>query len=365
MRTLLKIAKYVLIITTVLVVLAIGSLFAMRTWSQHVKAEAFAIRSANGVDEAGYVNIGGIAQWIQARGQNRDNPILLCVHGGPGATLSPLTELFLGWEKDFTVVQWDQRGAGKSLSASGAAIAETMSVDRMTRDGIEVAEYLRTHFHKDKIILLGHSWGSILGINMSKRRPDLFHAYVGTGQASDLPRGIEMEYGRLLEQAQTAKDQKNLQALRQIGAPPFDTEQKIGVFFGAVDKYRPPSDRVALEAMIRSASPITPPPNFSLRDAFDRFKGFTQVPTLRLYKEMLGTRLASLGPNFDIPMVFIQGTDDNITQAALAEEYFKTINAPHKEMVLLEGGGHFAFAGMGDRFLKELVTRVRPKSIKQ
>ena len=84
------------------------------------------------------------------------------------------------------------------------------------------------------------------------------------------------------------------------------------------------------------------------------------VPTVGLYIEMLSTRLDSLGPNFEIPIFFIQGTEDNVAQASLAEDYFKTINAPHKKMVLLEGGGHFAFLSMSDRFLKELVTLVRP-----
>ena len=83
--------------------------------------------------------------------------------------------------ENFTVVQWDQRGTGKTLETTGPAIADTMSVDHMTRDGIEVSEFVRNHLHKDKIILLGFSWGSLLGVHMAKQRPDLFYAYVGTG----------------------------------------------------------------------------------------------------------------------------------------------------------------------------------------
>lgn len=358
MRTIFKIGKYIFVCIIAVLVLAIAVLLSLRTYSQHQNTKAYAIHAPNGIDEGGYVKIGGIEQWIQIRGQDRNNPVLLCVHGGPGGTLSPLTKLFIPWEKDFTVVQWDQRGAGKTLKSTGASIASTMSVDRMAQDGIEVAEYLRTHLHKDKIIVLGHSWGSILGITMAKRRPDLFNAFVGTGQVSDLPRSLGLDYAHLLQQARAAKDQAAVRALTEIGPPPFDTRHKLEVFFGGVDKYAPPSDRVAFEAIGRTL--MSPPPDYSLRDTLDRYQGFMNVPGLSLYNEMLSTNLTALGPDFDIPIFFIQGTDDNVAQTSLAEEYFKTIRAPHKEMVLLEGGGHFAFLSMAGRFLKELDTRVRP-----
>jgi pimeloyl-ACP methyl ester carboxylesterase len=362
MRTVLKIGKYISVSIVVLLVLAIGALLSLRTYAQHSNAKAYAIHTPNGIDEAGYVNIGGIEQWVQIRGQNRDNPVLLFLHGGPGGTLSQLTSVFIPWEKDFTVVQWDQRGAGKTLKSTGASIAETMSVDRMTKDGIEVAEYVRTHLHKEKVILLGHSWGSILGINMAKRRPDLFDAYVGTGQVSDLPRSLEIDYANLLQQAKTAQDQKTSLALAEIGPPPFDNRHKLQVFFGSINAYPPASDQLAVEAIQRTLT--SPPPNYSLLDAYHTYQGYMKVPTVRLYNEMLHTNLASLGPDFAIPIFFLQGTADNLTPASLASDYFKTINAPHKEMVLLDGGGHFAFVSMADRVLNVLDTRVRPYAIR-
>jgi pimeloyl-ACP methyl ester carboxylesterase len=145
-----------------------------------------------------YVKIGGIDQWIQIRGQDRDNPVLLCLHGGPGATWLPLTAVFAPWEKDFTVVQWDQRGAGKSLEASGPSIASTMSIQRMADDGIELAELLRAHLKKEKILLLGHSWGSILGVHMVLQRPDLFYAYVGTGQVAQMTRSRHIAISQVI-----------------------------------------------------------------------------------------------------------------------------------------------------------------------
>ena len=129
-----------------------------------------------------YVKIGGIDQWIQIRGEDRGNPVILFVHGGPGRSTIPISSGWQPWERYFTVVQWDQRGAGRTFRMTGEPIAATMTLAQMTQDGVEVAEYLRAHLHKDRIILIGHSWGSFLGIHIVKRRPDLFHAFVGAGQ---------------------------------------------------------------------------------------------------------------------------------------------------------------------------------------
>src|SRR6266851_1301855 len=171
MRKVLKVTLWSLL---AVIVVGLATLTGMRAYRQHVNAQAIAIHAPSSIDEAMYVSIGGIEQWIQIRGEDRANPVLLILHGGPGGSWRHLTPLFLDWEKQFAIVQWDQRGAGKTLESTGAGIASTMSVDRMAADGIEVAEFLRKHLHKDKVILLGHSWGSILGIRMAKARPDLF-----------------------------------------------------------------------------------------------------------------------------------------------------------------------------------------------
>lgn len=204
------------------VVVGIASLLAFRAYRQHLNEQAIAIRSPAGIEEAKYVTIGEIEQWIQIRGQDRSNPVILCLHGGPGGTWLPFTTLFLPWEKDFTIVQWDQRGAGKTLESTGPAVASTMSIERMAQDGIELAEYLRTHLRKDTIIVLGHSWGSILGTRMVRERPHLFAAYVGTGQVSDMPKSQQWSYDKLLERARTARDGRALETLAEIGRPPFD-----------------------------------------------------------------------------------------------------------------------------------------------
>ena len=156
-------------------------------------AQQFAINLAKGIDEASFISIGGIEQWVTIRGQDRANPVLLVLHGGPGDVTNPWTfALFAPWEKHFTVVQWDQRGAGRTFSRTGPTVAPTMTLDRMAEDGFELLDYLRKHLGKDKIIVVGHSFGSIIGLRMVRARPDLFYAYVGTGQVADSTRNYSV-----------------------------------------------------------------------------------------------------------------------------------------------------------------------------
>ena len=358
MRFILKIGKILAAVVAV-TVLAVTALFlSFRAYQQHTNAKAFEIHTPNAINEAGYVRIGGIDQWVQIRGQNRDNPVLLCVHGGPGGTWLPVTRLFIPWEKEFTVVLWDQRGAGKTLKATGPAVAATMSVERMAQDGIELAEHLRTRLGKEKLVLLGHSFGSVLGVRMIKLRPDLFYAFVGTGQVNDLPRSLTREFARLQERARAAKDAETLRTLEMIGPPPFKNLKQVAAFFDCAGKYQPASDDAALNAMKRSLT--SPPPDYSLRDEVNRFRGFMAVPPWALYNELLSTKLTSLGSEFKVPVVIIQGALDTVTPLVDAEEYFASLSAPQKEMAVLADGGHFAVWSRADAFFKELVSRVRP-----
>jgi pimeloyl-ACP methyl ester carboxylesterase len=352
-----RFAKFLLLGVLALIAAAIVALLGLRAYLQHDTARTLAIHAPDGIEESMYVRIGGIDQWIEIRGQDRRNPILLCLHGGPGGTWTPLTALFQPWEAQFTVVQWDQRGAGKTLESTGDPVAATMSIRRMADDGIEVAEYLRRHLHQDRIVLLGHSWGSILGVDMARRRPDLFLAYVGTGQVSSMPASLQSGYTDVLRKAREAHDSRALDELEKIGAPPFDGMDKVATYFRYLGAYAPASDRMAESELGRLAFRA---PNHSLWDLYNRIRGFTRVPTWSLYQAMLSTDLESQDLRFEIPVFFFQGSEDMITPAPLAREYFDRIEAPRKEFVLLEGGGHFAVWAMPERLLRELLARVRP-----
>jgi proline iminopeptidase len=136
----------------------------------------------NAVEETGFVSIGGIKQWVSVRGQDKENPILLFLHGGPGFTVSPVSYFYMRhWEEYFTVVQWDQRGAGKTYVQNSSQTEQSFNVDTMVGDAEELVNYLRKKYKKKKIILMGHSFGSLLGVKLAQKRPEscFFYFWIG------------------------------------------------------------------------------------------------------------------------------------------------------------------------------------------
>ena len=134
------------------------------------------ITTPNGIQEQYATPIGGLRQWLTIRGEDRANPVILFVHGGPASPVTPsLWQFQRPLEEYFTVVDWDQRGAGKTFAeASPDAIAPTLTIERYVDDAIEVAEHLRTHLGQRKVILVAHSWGTIVAMQAALKRPDLF-----------------------------------------------------------------------------------------------------------------------------------------------------------------------------------------------
>ncbi|QOZ27012.1 alpha/beta fold hydrolase [Bradyrhizobium sp. CCBAU 51753] len=350
----------VLGIAAVLIAAAAAGL-GYRAWRQQVAAEILAIRSPNGVQEGRYVVLGGIQQWIQIRGEDRGNPVLLFVHGGPGSSTLPISSGWRPWEKYFTVVQWDQRGAGRTYGMTGDTVAPTMTLERMTQDGVELADYLRRHLRKDRIILVGHSWGSFLGVHIVKQRPDLFYAYVGTGQVvgrATFEKAFENTIARLQALAQSANNREALAELAPIAANPVANPDNRLV----ADRW---SKALALPPdAFRPAGPVPPlfMPDFSLLDWYNRRSGtaFSAKYLRGRVSPMFQRDLVALGLEFRVPVILIEGDADDITPSGPAEQYLKQITAPHKEFVPVRGAGHFIPFDRPDQFLDELVARVRP-----
>jgi len=144
------------------------------------------IVAPHGVQESYKTRIGGIDQWINVRGQDRANPMILFVHGGPASPITPTMWQFQRpIEEFFTVANYDQRGAGKTYGESDpAVVGETIRIARYVDDLIEVAEHLRGRYGQQKLVLMAHSWGTVISMAAALKRPDLFHAYVGIGQTN-------------------------------------------------------------------------------------------------------------------------------------------------------------------------------------
>lgn len=350
-RVIQRVALGLLALAAAILVLAFG----YRAWRQNENARALAITSPNGIDEAAFVKIGGIDQWLTIRGENRANPVVLILHGGPGGAMSMMSILFRSWERDFTVVQWDQRGAGRTYGRNGTD-EKPMTAERMTRDGIEVAEYLVERLRKKKIVLLGHSWGSELGVLMAKRRPDLFHAYVGTGQVVAKEEKEEILYARLMKRLEAAHDRDGIVRLQAIGPPPYKSEDDLEAERAIQGRFDVPSEKGFFSMIIRV---LLFSPDTSLGDLYEYNQG-RHFAGDSLYKELLGYDARKLGSRFDLPVFIFNGDHDLTTPADLAKAWFDTLEAPKKEFVILRGGGHSALMTMPDIFLAELKARVRP-----
>jgi len=315
----------------------------------------YTITTPNGIDQGSYVDIGGLRQWITIRGEDRTNPVLLFLHGGPGDTTNPWSyAVFRSWFKMFTVVQWDQRGAGRTLGINGASSVGMVTIARMTRDGIELAEYVRKTLQKDKIVVVGHSWGSILGVLMVKARPDLFYAYVGTGQVVDSARSYAVAYEGLLKKAASLGDLRAVQELKEVGPPPYPdgrgyaVQRKWSNLFQGAD--------VFLASMVGLAMSA---PGYMLKDLNDWVDG-QGVSGQALVPQINALDAKTLGGDFAVPVFVFQGAEDFTTPTSLAHDFVRSIRAPRKAFVSIEGGGHFAVFMKSDVFLKELVARVRP-----
>jgi len=321
-------------------------------------ARDYAFATANGIDEGRYVTIGGIEQWITIRGEDRRNPVLLFLHGGPGDATNPWGyAAFRSWLKTFTVVQWDQRGTGRTLGKSGPSVAPTITIDRMTQDGIELAEMLRRTLQKDKIVLVGHSWGSILGVMMAKARPDLFSAFVGTGQLGDPQRNYAAAYDALLEHATRVGEARAVRELKDVGPPPYADGRGYGVqrkwsnLFEGADFFIASMVGLALDA-----------PDYRPHDIKDWFDGQV-LSAERLVPQTSATSALTakaLGGDFAVPVFVFQGAEDFTTPTGLARAFVQSIRAPRKAFVAIPDGGHFAVFIKRDAFLHELVARVLP-----
>lgn len=190
------------------------------------------------IHEEGFVRIGGIQQWVTIHGQDRSKPAILMVHGGPGNPMTPYAHpYFQAWEKDFVIVQWDQRGAGMTYGASPPAEGEHLSVERLRDDGIEVAAYAARRLGKRKLILMGGSWSSILGTHMAKARPDLFYAYVGSSHLARSADNLKASYDRTLGLARAGGDQDAIGKLEALGPPPWTNPRAFGIVRRITRKY--------------------------------------------------------------------------------------------------------------------------------
>jgi alpha-beta hydrolase superfamily lysophospholipase len=310
------------------------------------------------VDEKGYVAIGGIEQWVSARGDSCASPVLLVVHGGPGNPLSPYAEALYGaWSRDYIVVHWDQRGSGKTYGRSKPKEGEALTLRRLTEDGAEVASYAARHFGKKQVALFGSSWGSLLAVNMLKSRPELFSAYMGTAQIVGYRQNQSASYARTKQKVAAAGDQAALAVLDSVGAPPWTDPRSFGKVRRIIRKYEAQATTPAPRAWWTPAAEYATPQYQADYEAGEDYS-FLNFVGLKGDGMFSQADLAALGPDFAMPVFILQGEEDLLCTPEVTRAWYATLRAPLKELIMVPRAGHDPNPDMiaaQTRVLKELI----------
>lgn len=327
-----------------------------------VVADARKIVVPGGIDRSQKVRIGGIEQWINIRGTDPRNPVLLVVHGGPGYVAMPMSWWSAhGWEEFFTVVQWDQRAAGKThLLTPEKDIAATLTPERMIADVEEMVTWLRKDLGKDKIFLLGHSYGSYLGLEVARKHPQWLHAYIGVGQAADM---LESERRGWRSTLALAERDGNAQAVRELkalapyaapGHPPtieqIYAQRKWLQHYGGTMAYR--QDNRADSGLAKLS------PDYSDDEARAIWKG-NDFATPILLPQLMSEDLSTI-KTLDCPLILLLGRHDTNVNSDVGAEWFAQVRAPQKSLVWFEHSAHMPMTEEPGKFLLALVQQARP-----
>jgi len=294
------------------------------------------------IDEGVFVEIGGAFQWLTLRGADRANPALLIV-GGAGFGYAALAPFFAEWERDFTLAYWDQPGAGFTFARSGA---EVESIAQLVDNGCAAAAAACARLHVRRLALLCFSAGTIVGLQMLKRRPELFSAYVGSGQVVDWRRQDALSYELLLRRARGRHDAAMLQELESIGPPPYADAQADAIkskYAGELTAREAPAV-ATLRSLMGAALQGVPAGASYLAAGLawpePMLRTFMAYTSLRA--DIVAFDARRLGSLFEVPMFFLQGADDVFTVSSEVERYARELVAPCVEYVPIEGAGHAA-----------------------
>lgn len=306
------------------------------------------------------IPLGGQLQKIHIKSLDENNPVLLFLHGGPGvcnrhAVFSLHSDLL----DTFTVATWDQRGSGGSYFSTKE---ETLTVRQLTDDANELVLWLCNRFNKEKIFIIGGSWGSVLGTMLSCLYPDHIAAYVGFGQVVNGARNEAISYRFAMDSAKAAGDEKSVKALVELGEP------VNGVYRGGYDgmmiqrrimmKYGGYSQNEKRRSFFSSmVLPMLLSGEYSLCDLFGLVIGHKFV-LKKMWPEVGGTDLAASCPEFKMPYFIFDGRLDMNTPAELVEDYFEAIKAPQKELVWLENSAHNPMSDEPELFKSLLRDRL-------
>jgi pimeloyl-ACP methyl ester carboxylesterase len=311
------------------------------------------------IAEAGYHRFGGVEQWVLLRAEHAGNPPLIMLHGGPGMSEAGFfRHCNAPLEKAFAVVNWDQRGAGKSFDPS--IPKSSMTVEQFISDLDELVELVRRRLGKPKVVLFGHSWGSALGVLYTARFPHKVAVYVGSGQIGDWAAGERASYAYALAEAERRGWSKMVNALRTIGPPPH-TPERLWVQRNALARLDGMMSPAAMLRMLRMVLSVPESSIFEVPTVFRSLRWSLEAT----WDEVTRLNLSTSAPALNVPVFFLLGRKDHWVSPELSVAYLEALHAPLKKLVWFEHSGHEPFADEPAKFNAVMLEDVLPVAAAQ
>lgn len=302
------------------------------------------------------VELNGSRQWISIRGQDTTKPVLLFLAGGPGGSQLSTERFALGGlEAHFVVVNWEQPGAGKSFDAVDRA---TLTPERYIQDARALVLLLRERFGQEKVYVLGESWGSALGILLVQRYPELFHAFIGTGQMVAFLENDLMCYDFALNLARERGDTAKVEKLLQQGPPPYygkGMSLKEAAYLMDTFNYMNSNPAIADNGFNTFRDLAAP--EYGLYDKVSWFRGVIETLDV-VYPQLWEVDFRTQATRLDVPVYFLIGRHDVNAPTVLVEQYYAVLEAPHKEIVWFEHSGHNPWVSESARFVDVMVEKL-------
>lgn len=304
------------------------------------------------ISEIVRTQIGGIEQGMIIKGKDTNNPVLLFLHGGPGNPEYVLSEESnVGLEELFTVCWWEQRGSGMSYSSS--IEKGSITLEKMITDTVEVTNYLRERFGQEKIVIMGHSWGTFLGANVVAKYPELYKAYIGIGQVTNQFESEKIADDLMLSIAQENGDQKAIDKLKaHTLSTPFDvTTDYLMVRSDLLNKYgygvfHKPKSKIKL------LMPILKAKEYTLKDKYGYAMGSLVSLEEPMNQSVYTTNLNESIQKLEVPVYMFHGIYDRQVSFDLALDYFEMLEAPEKRFYPFENSAHSPFLEEPEKFIK-------------
>ncbi len=324
--TIFKIIKWIALVIMALIV----TFFLVRAIGKAIYNKT----PDGGINKSMYIDVNGTKQWINIYGEDIDNPVLLYLHGGPGSATSDIDYAFTRkWADVYTVVTWDQRNCGKSYDAEQNDIVLTREL--FMTDGKEVTEFILDYLSKDKITVLGHSWGSIYGANLVLEYPQYYECFIGTGQLVDYLANEEAFRQEAILWAEG--DEEALKLVNQL-TPDNVTMEHISARNTIMQKYG--YDMMVNGSDYNLVTTIIFNPNYSIIDWINYFKRDMSVYLDFFASKEFASFSLKNRVDYQVPFYNINGDKDYQTNYKLAQEYFEEVNAPYKHMFMMENMTH-------------------------